>query len=421
MISYLFSPLDCGVGRQIKFAKYLPSFGWLPVVLTVKKSYLRPKYDPSRLEEIPKSVKIYRTFSFESPPLQQRVPAILNKFGINPKWLLVPDKFIGWLPFAVHRGLEILREEKVDVIFSTSLPNTCHLVALKLKRKTGLPWVADFRDPWTQNPYLTYPKPILKIEEPMEEAVIRNADKVTTTNPFFAKGFIRKYSEEPKEKFVTIQHGFDPDDLQKLETTVEPKFVMTYTGSLYGLRKPDAFLKAVSELLSEDRGLKDKLKIRFVGSVGRRIKDVVLRYGLGDTVEICGRVSHKRALEYLLNSSIILLITGIYRRKTTKDPLGRVFDELPGKLPEYIAIGRPVLALAVSGGSVARVIESTGTGIVVHPRDEQGIKKAVRYFYGLHQQGNLKIEPNVEEIEKYDIRTSTKRLSKVFNEVVKVR
>lgn len=421
MISYLFPPLDCGVGRQIKFAKYLPSFGWLPVVLTVKRSYLRPKYDSSRLGEIPKSVKIYRTFSFESPPLQQRVPAILNKFGINPKWLLVPDKYIGWLPFAVHKGLKILRKEKVDVIFSTSLPNTCHLVALMLKRKTGLPWVADFRDPWTQNPYLTYPKPILKIEGPMEKAVIRNADKATTTNPLFAEGFMRKYSDEPKEKFVTIQHGFDPDDLQKLEKTVEPKFVMTYTGSLYGLRKPDAFLKAVSELSSEDRDLKGELKIRFVGSLGRSVEDVVRRYGLEDMVEIIGHVSHKRALEYLLNSSIILLITGVYRRKTAKDSLGRVFDELPGKLPEYIAIGRPVLALAVSGGSVARVIESTGTGIVVHPRDEQGIKRAVRYFYGLHQQGNLKIEPSVQEIEKYDVRKSTKRLSEVFNEVVKAQ
>jgi glycosyltransferase involved in cell wall biosynthesis len=418
MISYLFPPLDCGVGRQIKFAKYLPSFGWVPIVLTVKRSYLRPRYDLSRLEEVPKPVKVFRTSSIEIPILQRQVPGVLNRFlGINHKWLQVPDVFIGWLPFAVHKGLEILRKEKVDVLFSTSLPNTCHLVALMLKRKLGLPWVADFRDPWTQNPYVTYPKPVLKIEEPMEQAVIRNADKVTTTNPFFTKGFITKYSDEPKEKFVTVTHGFDPNDFQKLETTVEHKFVMTYTGSFYGPRKPDVFLKAVNELLSEDSSLKDQLKIRFVGSVGRSVKNVVHRYGLEDTVEVCGYVSHKRALEYLLNSSVLLLITGIYHKSTVKDYSGRVFDEFPGKLVEYLAIGRPVLALAASEGTVARMIKSTRTGIVVHPSDKERIKKTIRDFCSLYKRGNLKMEADFEEVKKYNIRMSVKKLSQVFNEV----
>ena len=420
MISYLFPPLDCGVGRQIKFAKYLPSFGWLPTVLTVKGSYLRPKYDPSRLEEIPELVKIFRTSSIEIPILQQLVPSALNKFlGINSKWLQIPDVFIGWLPFAVHRGLEILRKEKVDVLFSTSLPNTCHLVALILKRKSGLPWVADFRDPWTQNPYVTYPKPILKIEEPLEDAVIRNADKVTTTNPFFTKGFVTKYSDEPDEKFVTITHGFDPDDFQKSETPVEHKFVMTYTGSFYGPRKPDVFLKAVEELLAENPSLKEQLKIRFVGSVGRSVKNLVRRYRLEDTVEVRGYVSHKRALEYLLNSSMLLLITGIYHKDTVRDSSGRVFDEFPGKLVEYLALGKPVLALATGEGTVARIIKSTKTGIVLHPSDKEGIKKAVREFYSLHKRGNLKVKPDFEEIKKYNIRISVKNLSKLFDEVTR--
>ncbi len=418
MISYLFPPLDCGVGRQIKLAKYLPSFGWLPVVLTVKRSHLRPKYDPSRLQEVPKPVRIFRTSSIEVPLLQQKVPRVLNRFlGVNTKWLQAPDVFIGWLPFAVRRGLEIARKEKVNVLFSTSLPNTCHLVALMLKRKLALPWVADFRDPWTQNPYVNYPKPVLKIEEPMEEAVIKNADKVTTTNPFFTEGFVRKYSDEPREKFVTVSHGFDPDDFQKLEKTVENKFVVTYTGSFYGPRKPDVFLEAVKELLSDDAGLKNQLKIRFVGSMGRSVKNVVHGYGLEDAVEICGYVSHERALEYLLNSSILLLITGIFHKNTGKDPSGRVFDEFPGKLVEYLIMGRPVLALATSEGTVARIIKSTRTGIVVHPMDKEGIKKAVRDFYNLYKRGNLKMKPDFEEIKKYNIRMSVKKLSKVFSEV----
>ncbi len=156
MISYLFPPLDCGVGRQIKFAKYLPLFGWMPTVLTVNRSFLRPKYDPSRVKEVPPSVEIFRTCSLEIRPLQRWLPAVLNRLlGVNRKWFQPVDTFVGWLPFAVRRGLEILKEGNIDLIFSTSLPNTCHLVAFILKKKFRIPWVADFRDPWTQNPYVT--------------------------------------------------------------------------------------------------------------------------------------------------------------------------------------------------------------------------------------------------------------------------
>jgi len=350
------------------------------------------------------------------------MPNILEKLlGINPKWFQLVDPFIGWMPFALRAALKIVKEEKVDLLFSTSLPNTCHLVAFMLKKKLGLPWVADFRDPWTQNPYVTYPKPILKIEEPMEKVVIRNADKVTTTNSFFKNGFIQKYLDEPKGKFVTITHGFDPDDFQKVETTGEHKFVVTYTGSLYGTRKPDVFLEAVNELLSEDPSLKDQLKIRFVGRMGRSVENMIHRYDLEDTVEVCGHVSHERALEYLLNSSILLLITGIYHKIAVKNSSGKVFDEFPGKLVEYLAIGRPILALAMNRGTVARMINSTRTGVVVHPNDKEGIKKAIRDFYSLHKSGNLKMKPNLEEIKKYNIRISVKKLSEVFKEVTRTR
>ena len=418
MISYLFPPLDCGVGRQIKLAKYLPFFGWVPTVLTVNRSFLRPRYDPSRMKEVSSSIEIFRTHSLEIRPLQRWLPAVLNRlFGLNPKWFQLVDDFIGWLPFALYEGTKILKKRHFDLIFSTSLPSTCHLVAYFLKKKFGIPWVADFRDPWTQNPYVTYPKPISRIENPIEQAVIRTADKVTTTNSYFTEGFIRKYSSEPKEKFATIIHGFDPDDFQKLETTVEQKFVMTYTGSFYGLRKPDTFLKAVNDLVSKHHSLKDQLEIRFVGSAGRSVEATIHRYGLDDTVEVYGQLSHKKALEHLHNSSLLLLITGIRHESTAKDSSGRAFDEFPGKLVEYLAIGKPILALATSEGSVARIIKSTRTGIVVHPSDTEGIQKAVLDFYDLHKRGQLKIKPDLDEFKKYNIQMSVKRLSEIFTEV----
>lgn len=406
-ISYLFPPLNCGVGRQLKIAKYLPTYGWLPVVLSAKRSRLRPLYDMSMVKDIPPNIEVHRTWSLESRLIMQYLPGLLR---INPKWFHIPDQFVGWFPFAVREGLHIVNNEKIDAIFSTSLPSTCHLVAYVLKRRTGLPWVADFRDLWTQNAYVSYPAPVLRLENKMEAAVIRAADRITTVNEAMEQDIWRKYSDQPAKKFIAIPHGFDPEDFITSsfnKKTLPDKFTVTYTGSLYGRRNVDTFMYAMKELIDEDSSLNKKLNIRFVGSVSSA-RQLSNQLGLHRVVTCSNSVTHQEAWNYLSSSDVLLFVlgTGEHDEKAST-----------GKLFEYLAIGKPVLALAPEGVA-SNIIRRANVGVVVNSEDKGGIKKAIGEMYRKWVSGNLVISPNKEVIEQYDIRLLSKRFATIFDELI---
>jgi len=404
IISYLYPPLNCGVCRQSKIAKYLPQYGWTPIILTVKKSRLRPLYDEYLLKDIHSINKVYRVPSFESRILMKYIPGLI---GVNYKYLNIPDPFIGWLPFAVLKGINIIKKEKVDAIVSTSMPNTCHLVALILKKISKLPWIADFREAWTQNPFIDYPKVILNIENKMEAAVIRNADKITIINDPIRNDLITKYHDQTPEKFITIPHGFDPEDFQDVETLSSKKFTITYTGSLYGRRSPKNFLEALREIIEENKNMKNELRIQFIGNV-HTAKEIAERLNLTDLVTTSGFVSHQQVFPYLANSDVLLLIIGSGRNDNTIST---------GKLFEYMGSGTPILAL-VPEGVASDLIKSANIGIVVHPDDIEGIKNAIHQLYKKYKKGELKIEPNQAIIKQHDMRILSKKFAKVLDEVV---
>lgn len=406
-ISYVFPPLNCGVGRQVKIAKYLPNYGWLPIVLSVKRSKLRPLYDVSTVKDIADNVEVYRTWSFESALLMRHIPYFLH---LNPKWLQIPDPFIGWFPFAVREGQRIIRSQKVDAIFSSSLPSTCHLVANALKQRTGLPWVADFRDLWTQNTYVAYPRLVLKIENKMEAAVVSNAERITTINEPMTGEMRGKYPDQPSEKFVTVSHGFDPEDFRgaELYQKASPdKFTMTYTGSLYGKRNVDMFLYAIKELIDEKGIHSEKINIRFVGNVSSA-RSLCHQLGLNHVVTFSEVVPHEEAWAYLFSSDALLLVQGT----GYLDEKGST-----GKLFEYLAIGKPVLALAPESVA-ASIIRQANIGLVVNPEDKEGIKRAVREMYTKWLSGSLKVNPNKEVIKQYDVRELSGRFAMILDELV---
>jgi len=243
------------------------------------------------------------------------------------------------------------------------------------------------------------------VEELMEAAVIRNTDKVIAINEAIRKRFAEKYSDQPAEKFVRLQHGFDPDDFQGLHLKHMSTFTIAYVGSLYGRRNPNSFLRAIKELISEHPEMKENLLVKFVGSVGIARK-ISRKYSLNRVVEVSGHVPHRKALEMLCSSHVALLITG------------NVEEELTGKIVEYVASGIPILALTSDNSSAGKMVKSTKTGLVISPDDIYGIKKAILHFYSLYKRGELKVEPNNREINKFDIRKLTRRLSEIFNEVI---
>jgi len=396
-ITYPYPPLNCGVGRQVKIAKYLPDYGWQPIVLSVKRSIMRPIYDETLMKDV--AGEVYRTWSLESKLLMTYLPYLLH---FNPKWIRVPDPFIGWLPFAVYRGLRILQTHKIDAIFSTSLHNTNHLVAYILKLRTGLPWLADFRDLWTQNTYANRPLLTLKVENKLESLVINKADRITTINRPMMEALQSKY---PDKVYDVISHGFDPQDFVETAPTKNDKFTITYTGSLYGKRKADLFLYAIKELIDENKLPKDKLDIKFIGSVSIA---QILSKQLNLDIQFIDTVTHEEVMSYLASSDVLLLIQSMDK----VDKMGTT-----GKLFEYMASGKPILALAPN--SVAsQIIRETNIGVSVSPDDKEGIKRTIYDMYIKWLSGDLKIESDKEAIAQYNVRELAGRFGEILDEIL---
>jgi glycosyltransferase involved in cell wall biosynthesis len=269
-----------------------------------------------------------------------------------------------------------------------------------LKLRTGLPWLADFRDLWTQNTYASYPSLVLKAEQKLESLVINKADRITTINKPMMEALQSKY---PDKTYDVISHGFDPQDFADITPTATDRFTITYTGSLYGKRKVDTFLYAIKELV--DSG--DKLDIRFIGSVSTA-QALCYQLNLESVVSFIDTVTHKEVVKYLSSSDVLLLV----QSTDSVDKMGTT-----GKLFEYMASGKPILALA-SDTVATQIIEQANIGVSVSPNDKEGIKKVVHGLYLKWLSGNLVLNPNEEVIARYDVRKLAKRFGEILDEIL---
>ncbi|RKD23824.1 glycosyl transferase family 1 [Ammoniphilus oxalaticus] len=436
IIAYLFPPIGGGgVQRALKMAKYLNQYGWQVHVLTVEPIY-HVSLDESLLNQLPETVIIHRTqeFSFGAPPAvavsadssetdnsnQKKNVKSAVKAALFPtlkkmkKYALIPDDQILWFPSATKKGLEIIREHQIDAIFSTSGPYTNHLVGLRLKKKTRLPWIVDFRDPWTQNMHRPGVAWREKVEEKMERNVLREADILLTVTRSFANDFQRKFGNVIKRTEV-IHNGFDPEDYQQLATIASDRqrCSFIYTGIFYQERNPRLFLQAIHELLAEGKLKRDLIELKFAGVFDypgyTENMDCAQALGLEDIVKVLGHLPHQEALIELKSSDVLLLIAD------TAPGSGRY---IPGKLFEYMAIGKPILALSLPGESTA-IIEQYGLGQVVNPTSKEEIKAGIMILYEqwLNQDGTERstvIEPSTS---MYQRKTQAGMLAKLLDQI----
>ncbi len=430
IISYLFPPIGGGgVPRALKMSKYLPNYGWDTVVLTANPKY-HVSLDQELLKQVPPQTVIYRADELDlqgfanllrkpvsaksgseqpTKPAQEGAQKAVqtkeisrtSETAVPPKpavsrlkgklfsslkkikgYLMIPDDQILWVSSAIKEGLKAIEEQKVNVIFSTSGPYSNHLVAKALARKTGLPWIADFRDPWTQNMHRSGVAWREKVEEGMEAKVMEQADIITTVTHTFAKNFKLKY---PNIKQLEVIHnGYDPEDYQELEPDkIDNKLTFAYTGIFYQERNPRLFFKALAELIAEGKVEKNDLLLRFAGVFDYPGYDENQRAaeenGLQEIVQVLGHLPHKKALS-LLNGSDILMLIG--------DTAPGSEAYIPGKLYEYLAVKKPILALSVEGEST-QIIERFGIGRVVEPTNFEVMKRAILDFYQAWKEGRL--------------------------------
>ncbi|MBZ0204081.1 MAG: glycosyltransferase family 4 protein [Ignavibacteria bacterium] len=432
IISYYFPPSGGpGVQRVLKFVKYLPQFGWQPVVLTVEDGEF-PARDESLLKEIPESVHVYRTKIFEPYNVYKKIsgmdsktsvdveniPKEGEKVGMKAKFtnfvrsnFFIPDARIGWKRYAVKAGLDIIKKENISILYSSSPPYTCSLIARDLKRKTGLKWIAGFRDPWTG--FLNTPKRkgiARNIDLKYESSVYNEADMIDTAWVGIKDDILSKTPHIGAEKIVPIPNGFDEEDFEGMKAGVKKseKFTITYTGSMYGVRNPEVLLKALDELNAEKKISPNDLIINFVGRFSGEIKEMFERSVFKDSINHVSYVTHNESIAYLLNSDALLLVID-----DTKD-VSRI---IPGKVYEYLGAHKPIICIGQKGSDVENILTETGAGKVCAHSDMNCIKSLIMEYFSAYKSGTAVKGFDPSKIDQYSRRNQAGRLAELFNKL----
>jgi len=293
------------------------------------------------------------------------------------RWLQLPDLAVGWLPWAVSEACRAARRHGCRVIYSSAPPWTAHLVALLTKRLTGLPWVADFRDPWRANPFRAIPFPSIdRADAWLERRVVLGADRVICNSEAVRDDFRGRFPvrDDRLDRFATIPNGFDPEDFADLvprRSAGPDRLVLTHAGVFYGRRSPEPIFRALR--LLRDRGAGGReLLLQLVGPPefeGRCLREIADSHGVGDLVELTGRVDHRPALELMKGSDIQVLVG-------FNGPGSEL--QVPAKLFEYMGVGRSVLALAPGRGAMREILaQSRIDSEVCDPDDPEAIAGAI--------------------------------------------
>lgn len=411
IIANEFPPMGgAGVQRTTKFVKYLRDFDIEPVVLT--KDHHGSLTDDTLLNDIPSGISIHRLKAYDTVNRKGIMRLPMKFIGTR---ILSPDSEYFWYLFNRKRAEKIVREENIDCIYTTSFPYSSHLLGLHLKRVfPEIPWICDFRDEWTNNPYhldSIYKKVKLKMEKRKESEVTSNCDFFITNTPLMLQGFI---NDDPSlvGRSVFIPNGYDEDDFKDAADRRDggDRFVITYSGSLYGRRNLDEFMEGLKAAIEAGHIGTDKLEIRIVGNIYEKVvNSYAEKYGLKDSIRSYGYLPHKDSIQMLFNSDIILLVIG-------KGKGSRNF--YTGKIFEYIRSNRPILAIVPVDGVAADVINETNTGKAVDPEDIEGVAEAISELYKEWVEGRPSHNPNWTEIEKYSRRKQTEVLSKIFADMI---
>ena len=379
LVAYHYPPegSSSGVLRALKFSKYLPRRGWLPHVLTLRKS-LYPVTDEGLLLDIPSEGVVHRTFAFDNA----------RHLAINGRHLAclsVPDRFVSWLLFGVARGLQVIRKEGVQAIYSTSPPATAHLIAASLKSLTGAVWVADFRDPWVEEGVFPAPGSMRYwIESRLERMVLRRCDCVVVTTPDLKAEFLYRYPEAPADKIQVIYNGYDESDFSDISLGIRSQyFEMIHAGLVTPeFRNPLPLMEAVSSLIAEGVIPRDQVRITFLGGdswvCSPDFTAEVNRMHLDGVVSVQSRVSHREALKRMAQAAVLLLLQASDDTRSL----------IPAKAFEYLRIGRPILALTLEGAT-AGLLKGMEHCFVIEPNDIASLRKSVISLFEVWLKGEI--------------------------------
>jgi glycosyltransferase involved in cell wall biosynthesis len=392
-----------GVQRPLKLATHLPAYGIETHVLAPDDSKWVHRDD----ELVPPTQAWVHRAHYLGPSGKRPADELhgtegLERFATQARLfgrrLLVPDENVSWNLTAIPAATRIVNQEEIDVVITTSPPNSIHLIGASVKRLTGARWVADLRDSIVAHPHRRTESLAVRAKESTSAGVARlvahSADAIVTAAEAIAE---EARSLGPRGTVTTIPNGCDFDDFAGLEYRRGDRFTITHAGSFFGKRSPRPFLQALAESNLD-------VVARFVGDFRPADRDWAEGLGLGDRLELHPYTSHRRALELQRSSDALLLLI--------PDADGRGRGVLSGKVFEYLAAERPILAIVPPDGAAADLIREVGNGVVAPPEDVPAIREALAGLVERWRAGSLNGAPLPEDVrDRLDRRSRVRELA----------
>ncbi|HNY03014.1 MAG TPA: glycosyl transferase family 1 [Bacteroidales bacterium] len=425
ILTYYWPPSGgAGVQRWLKFVKYFRESGWEPVVYTPENPEY-PEHDPSLLKDVPEGIEVIRTPIHEPYGAYKRLigqkkeekiqAGFLSVKKKNPLvenlsvWirgnLFIPDARCLWIGPSVRFLTRYLTEHPVHAIISTGPPHSMHRIAYGLKKRIKIPWLADFRDPWTGIDFygqLKLTRFADKKHHRQEREVLSAADRVTVVSWHWAMDLEKLWDRE----YDVVTNGFDPDDFRTTGIPVREPFELTHVGSLNRDRNPGLLWEVLAGLCRENAQFRQDLKLRFIGKCDHSLFADLEKYGLKDLTAEIAYMPHAEVIRESAASQVLLLLLN-----NTPNVLGIV----PGKIFEYLATRRPVLCIGPPEGDSARILRESGAGETCGFSDREAMRTAILGLYDRYRAG--KLESCDGDFDAFSRRRLTAKITAILDEM----
>lgn len=405
MIAFHFPPQagSSGILRTLNFAKYLPANGWTPIVLSANpRAYEECRDD--LLKSIPKETKVIRAFALDAA----RHLGIMRKY---PSILALPDRWSTWWFGAVWAGLKEIRKEKPSVIWSTYPITSAHLIGATLAKISGLPWVADFRDPMINGDYPSEPLQ-RRSWQWLESLVLRTASRCVFTTERAAEVYRLRYPAAA-EKCMVIENGYDEEaftDNVPLRSGInDDQVFMLHSGIIYPRdRDPSAFFGAIAKIIEENHVDRSKLRVRFRAPHHvAEVEALAAAYGLQDVVDVAPPIPYREAISEMMGADLLLVFQGSHFN-----------SQIPAKIYEYLRAGRPVMGLLDPSGDTASQLSKFDAVELADISDTENIVKQMQQWLE-HRQDSAYMkacENNNIIVQRYSRASHTRSLATLMNE-----
>lgn len=426
IVTYYWPPMGGGgVQRWLKTTKYLREYGWEPVIFTTENGEASV-VDEGALKQIPKGVETVKVPIWEPFGLYKKLTGKKKGEKLTPGtvtekeasfsqklsvWirgnLFIPDARMFWIKPASKALNEYLKINKVDAIVSTGPPHTTHMIALNVIKKNNVPWLADFRDPWTNIDFYNR----LKLthwadnkHKRLERQILDKANQLVTVSWSWAEDFCRISDRMP----MVITNGYDPDDFIIAGTlSLDEKFTITHAGSLNDDRNPHALWKSLAKLCKNLEGFLNDLEIKFIGQVSPVAIEELTQNGLAKNLNLINNLPHEKVVTEIMKSQLLLLAL---------NDTPNIDGVVPGKLYEYIGANRPILCIGKLDGDAAKIIRETNAGSISDFNDVETLTKNITTYYQEYKNGQLTVES--KNYEKYSRKLLSGQIAEELNKIL---